>query len=344
MTDNKELMISESRELDLVDSNLTKVSQKNPLSVDDVLHQVEKVQDLMRRAMKEGIDYGKIPGTDSKPSLLKPGAEQLCFLFHLLPKYEVERIDLGNGHLQYEIICGLYHEETGKWQGDGVGNCSTMESKYRWRADWEDTGEAIPVDAKAKKTEYRAQGYGMRKEGGNWLWVRYTAQRVENVDIADTWNTVKKIAKKRAYLDATLSRTAASHVFTQDVGDDDTASHEAPHEKPAASWGGKPKPADKPKVDPEINYAKSLKAIQDAKGDALKLDVLQKQFLRGYDGKQLTRARYEELRIRIHIEKEEYDLAEKHHQNAEKEKHIDKETIQNLGNLLDAQRSGIEKM
>ena len=43
--------------------------------------------------------------------------------------------------------------------------------------------------------------------------------RIENEDIADVYNTVLKMAKKRALVDATLTATAASDIFTQDVED-----------------------------------------------------------------------------------------------------------------------------
>jgi hypothetical protein len=43
--------------------------------------------------------------------------------------------------------------------------------------------------------------------------------RSENPDIADLYNTVLKMAKKRAFVDATITATAASDFFTQDVED-----------------------------------------------------------------------------------------------------------------------------
>jgi hypothetical protein len=44
-------------------------------------------------------------------------------------------------------------------------------------------------------------------------------EKMENPDIADTYNTVLKMAKKRAYIDGILSATAASDIFTQDIED-----------------------------------------------------------------------------------------------------------------------------
>ena len=190
------------------------------MSTAAVLAQVAQVQDIMHKVMREGEHYGTIPGTD-KPALLKAGAEKLSFTFRLLPKYRVTSLDLPGGHIRYEVVCELWHE-SGVFAGEGLGNCSTMESKYRWRPAWEDTGDPIPSDAKVRKDEYRKQGYGMRKDAsGQWLWVRYLPDRAENPDIADTWNTVLKMAKKRAHVDAAITACAASDIFTQDVEQDE---------------------------------------------------------------------------------------------------------------------------
>ncbi len=187
-------------------------------SVQDVLKQVELVQELMKKVMKEGEHYGVIPGT-KKPTLYKPGAEKLGFTFRLMPEYEIHKTDLGNGHREYEVVCKLYHIQTGAFVGAGVGSCSTMESKYRWRAKKVETGEPIPKDYHQNKGKYKAEGYRLEKDDtGAWHWYKIDGKQ-ENPDIADTWNTVLKIAKKRAHIDAILTATAASDIFTQDMED-----------------------------------------------------------------------------------------------------------------------------
>lgn len=197
-------------------NDLTIVGER---SVADVSSQVAKIQDLMKKVMKDGEHFGVIPGTGDKPSLLKAGAEKLCFVFRLIPSFEITRDDLPNGHREYTITCTLKTME-GVFAGQGVGSCSTMESKYRYRnaSDYEVLEDPIPEDAKERKAEYRKQGFGMKKVDGMWLWVKYTSEgKVENPDIADVYNTVLKMAKKRAHVDATITATAASDIFTQDV-------------------------------------------------------------------------------------------------------------------------------
>lgn len=151
----------------------------------EVQQQVNQIQHLMNQVLKEGEHYGTVPGCGNKPTLLQPGAEKIAYMFHLVPSYEVTRTDLGRGHREYEVKCTLTHRETGEVVGGGMGLCSTMESKYRYRNKW--------VNGKKVKEE--------------------------NPDIADVLNTVLKIAKKRSFVDAVKSTTAASDIFTQDIED-----------------------------------------------------------------------------------------------------------------------------
>src|SRR3990167_10291717 len=189
-----------------------------PLSVATVKQQIQVIQGVMKDAMVDNTHYGIIPGTD-KPTLFKAGAEKLCLTFRLSPTYVVTKSDLGQGHREYEVRCTLTHIPSQKVFGEGVGICSTMETKFRYRgAAFEETGQPIPKDAKEKKAEYRKQGFGMKKVDGAWLWVKY-GERQENPDIADVYNTVLKMAKKRAHVDAILTALAASDIFTQDMED-----------------------------------------------------------------------------------------------------------------------------
>jgi hypothetical protein len=175
------------------------VVEQEERSVDVVKAQVYKVQALMRELMHEGEHYGVIPGTGKKPTLYKAGAEKLCFTFKLAPEFEVIPAALEASHREYSVKCRLRSMGNQQIVGEGVGSCSTMESKYRYRKD----------------------------RNGN---------RIENADIADVYNTVLKMAKKRAFVDATITATAASDIFTQDVEDmaDDEPRNVTPAPSPLA--------------------------------------------------------------------------------------------------------------
>jgi hypothetical protein len=194
------------------------------LSVKAVMAQVQKIQELMKLVMKENEHYGKIPGTD-KPTLLKAGAEKLGFVFRLVATYDVNEHDLGNGHREYRVLCTVKKMGTGEVVGQGVGVCSTLESKYRWR----NQNRKCPVCGAETIIQ------GKEEFGGGWLcWkkkggcgakfppedARINGQavgKVENTDIADVYNTVLKIGKKRAHVDAMITSCAASDIFTQDL-------------------------------------------------------------------------------------------------------------------------------
>lgn len=151
----------------------------------EVRQQVNELQYLMQTALKPGEHYGNIPGTRGKPTLLQPGAEKICLMFKLVPRYQIKKTEMAGGHREVEVTCTLYQRGSDVVEGEGMGSCSTLESKYRYRNQWENGSK----------------------------------RRVENPDIADVYNTVLKMAKKRAFVDAVKSTTAASDIFTQDVED-----------------------------------------------------------------------------------------------------------------------------
>ena len=192
------------------------------IPVEQIIRQTEAVKTLMQNGMSDGMHYGRIPGCGDKPTLLQPGAQKLTLMFNLADTYEIQQVDLPNGHREYTITCHLVSKSTGLVQGSGVGLCTTMEKKYRYRnvADFEITDEPIPQDARERKQEYRKQGYGMKKVDGAWCWVHYKdSGQQENPDIADTYNTVLKMACKRALVAACLNTLAVSDLFTQDIED-----------------------------------------------------------------------------------------------------------------------------
>jgi hypothetical protein len=184
------------------------------LSVDGIMDQIRMIQDMMRRAMRQDEHYGVIPGCQ-KPSLLKSGAEKLAMMFRLAPAYDIKRTDVGRGHAEFSVSCTLTHINRGEVWGQGVGSCSTMESKFRYR--WDDTGNPVPQDYWNSKDKSLIGGdaYTVRKTKGVWK----IYQRVEHDNPADYYNTCLKMAKKRAMVDAILTATAASDIFTQDVED-----------------------------------------------------------------------------------------------------------------------------
>jgi hypothetical protein len=196
---------------------------------------INHVHEILKGAMKEGKpdasgnwngegDFAIIPGTPKK-SLLKPGAEKLLLSFGLAAVARTPQIvDLGGGHREVIIETEIRSINTGRLHAVGIGSCSTMEAKYRYRnvSDYTILDEPIPKDAKEQKQSYRRKGYGMKKIEGVWHWVKFGDERKEeNTDIADTYNTVLKMADKRSMVNGAIRATASSGMFTQDLEEEE---------------------------------------------------------------------------------------------------------------------------
>lgn len=193
--------------------------------------QVNKIQNAMAQVMQDKVHFGLVPGCGDKPALLKAGAEKLAMMFRLIPEFKINRIDLADGHREYEIVCTLTHQ-SGWIAGQGVGTCSTLESKYRYRgAELTLTDVGVPQSywgprgskerhpdelAKAMGGEYEPKQLAVQKTESGWF-IAIKGEKKANPDIADTYNTVLKMGKKRALVDAVITATAASDIFTQDV-------------------------------------------------------------------------------------------------------------------------------
>jgi len=201
------------------------INKAHELTVSEVKVQVAKVQNLMCDLMQEGVHYGKSFPGDTKKNLLKPGADKLCFMFRLRADFSQEIKELPNDHREVMTKCQIFHIESGQKISEGVGSAITKESKYRWR-------NAARKCPHCKKETIRES----KNDGGFYCWAKLggcgakfsendraiTGQvlgKVENPDIADCYNTILKISKKRAYVDATISACSASDIFSQDAED-----------------------------------------------------------------------------------------------------------------------------
>jgi hypothetical protein len=211
------------------------MDEHKPMTAATIREQVNLIQEVMKDVMQgpskenpEGVHFGIIPGC-KKPSLLKPGAEKLSMVFRLRPIInsgsDIINTDMGNGHREITVYCHVFNMG-GVELATGVGSCSTMESKYRYRGGEKvGTGQPVPSEywnlKKAGKKDEAQEliggpGFGPGKIDGVWQ-ICEIGEKMDNPDIADQYNTVLKMAKKRAYVDGILSATAASDIFTQDV-------------------------------------------------------------------------------------------------------------------------------
>ena len=170
----------------------------------ETMQNIARFQAVVQKTLKQNHDFGVIPGTP-KPTLLKPGAEKILMLLGLTSEYDIlEKVeDYDKEIFAYTVKCTLL--KGNMKVTEGLGSCNSKEYKYRWRWVYEDE---LPPGADKESLE--------KKTYGNT--VKY---KIENDDICSQANTILKMAKKRAQIDATLTVAALSEIFTQDLEDMD---------------------------------------------------------------------------------------------------------------------------
>lgn len=219
-------------------------TEQKALTAGQMRDHVNRVQEVMKAVMIRETHYGVVPGS-KKPSLYKPGAEVLCVSFRVAPSYKIE--DLSNSDcVRYRITCVGTHQTSLTVLGEGVGECSSNEEKYKWRrAVCAEEFEATPIERRRVKfSQYQGK-------------VQKTEQiRTEPADIA---NTVLKMAVKRAQVAMTLNVTAASDCFTQDIEDLPEELREIERNREQAANPPEPNPPY-----PAAEFAKNLPTWLDA--------------------------------------------------------------------------------
>lgn len=190
------------------------------------------VNEVMTTLMQKKSDYDTIPGCGPKPVLLKAGAEKLCSVFGLAPEIHIE--DLGGPDERRYRVTVRMMSSTGVFLGQGVGEASSAEKKWAWREAYKSEYDATPEDRRNIKRTMDGETYQVR------------------TNPADQANTVLKMAKKRALVDATLTVTAASDLFTQDIEEFDEAAKSVAQEEIKPPSRKAPKAPEKQEPKQEV--------------------------------------------------------------------------------------------
>lgn len=169
-------------------------------NISTTMAKIAQMQSVVQKTLKQGHDFGEVPGTN-KPTLLKPGGEKICMLFGLNPEYEFLQVteDYDKEFFSYNIRCTLFRN--GQPVAQGVGSCNSKEKKYRFI-----NVDEIPENYMGSSESFTDK-YGRQK------------YKINNPDICSLVNTILKMAKKRAFIDAVLQVASLSEVFTQDLED-----------------------------------------------------------------------------------------------------------------------------
>lgn len=174
-------MSDDDQEYEVVEQNNDPMPDNLSERVANNVKSVKALAEMKEKVLDYGVDYDKQPGIP-RPFLHKPGAERLCAIYNFDPDVEIvnQTIELEHDEfplIDYDVKCVLYERGSGIRVGSGVGNANSWEKKYRYDSD----GNQQPRN-------------------------QATSQK----------NTILKMAKKRAFIDAVLTATGASRMFTQD--------------------------------------------------------------------------------------------------------------------------------
>lgn len=195
---------------------MTEQTVENPLSllqeidtraVTQTLNKVKTLQATFKNILVEQHDYGKIPGCGDKPTLLKPGAEKIQMSLGLTSSYELlEHTEdfSGNGFFAYTLKCIL--TKNGYKVTEGLGHANSKEKKWAKEFVFE---KDLPVGANKELLNKK------ELHGKNGTFYKYEV----DADANSKANTILKMAKKRALVDAVLTVANLSDVFTQDFDD-----------------------------------------------------------------------------------------------------------------------------
>lgn len=244
--------------------------------ISDFVERIKLMDEVVQKLMVPDEDYGTIPGV-KKPSLFQPGADKLTAFFGYTPEFSVESRELDKATGLYFVTyrCTLIHRESGVKVGEGIGSATNREVKYYYR-----TGERVCPKCKQatiKRSKYPPKNqpdaepgwYCFGKIGG--CGENFAANdpaitdqqtgKVVNPDLADSINTIDKMAQKRAKVAAVLNVTGLTRKYTQDVEDgprngqdagDDGNPYPPADEPPTASQdAGNGKPAAPATLDKE---------------------------------------------------------------------------------------------
>lgn len=222
------------------------IEQVDTTSLGQSLKAIGAFQQLVRSQFMQNHDFGVIPGTGTKPTLLKPGAEKIVMLLGLTSEYEIAEStrDFEKGFFQYQIKCKLL--KNGTIVTEGMGAANTKEKKY------------------AKQDPF-------------------------SVD-----NTVLKMAKKRALVDAALLVGSLSDIFTQDIEDIDLAGDTMGQERYYTDQDG------------TISTAQAKRIYAIAKGERTLIDPVMEKY--GYKkSEEIKKTDYDAICAEVTKNREAYD-------------------------------------
>lgn len=189
---------------------------------------------LINQVLESGRDYGVIPGTGDKPVLLKPGAERLLTAFGTYADPIIIESEADHDRpVEYSLTKWDFSksrpskEDADRMKAEGIGRWKKTNNGFVWQTRNDENGTSIGFYRYVVKCNivHRQTGAVIASGVGSCSTMESKYIRSPR----DYENTVLKMAKKRAMIDATLNAFGLSERFTQDA--EDFNHEEAPAER-----------------------------------------------------------------------------------------------------------------
>jgi hypothetical protein len=184
----------------------------------------EQVRACTKAVLREGTDYGHIPGTNGEEkSLWRPGAQKLLQWFGLsctCERVEVERDDDGRKHgITYRaIVARRLPDGTLDIKATCEGTADYDESKFYQSEE--------QVKARLRDQEHKWAAKDRRVPNAD----RWNSAKEYRAD----WNALMKRAQKRAIVGAVVDAAAAGGIFTD--REEDESSPSSTSEPDGLAW------------------------------------------------------------------------------------------------------------
>lgn len=231
------------------------------------------MHDYMASAMKKDHHYYSFKEGD-KPAITQEGAHAICSLMKCtIGRPEItETYHPGTDHLSVRVRVSVYNQN-GDEVATGDGICSTRESKYAYRWVWDNE---LPKTFDGSSLKSKS---GVKKNGAPW-----TQYQMPNQDLPDLYNTVLKMAVKRAKVAAVRQLPLVSELFVAEAEEDESdAPRTTQNARSAEKFPTSLKDLDKQQTESAVEAVQQL-ALKALNQFDVSLESIEKAFPAGKSG------------------------------------------------------------
>lgn len=183
----------------------------------------KQIADFVAKSLEKDKDYGQLPGTQ-RSCLYKAGSERLLVGFGCVADFEVIESEADhNRPIAFTITKWIKANDPGRdekerLKAEGQGrNKKIANGSWEWQVPITEEGHALGLYRYVVKCRILQRSTG--EVVGTGLGTCSTVEGKYIRSPREAENTVLKMAKKRAQVDAVLSTFGLSDRFTQDIED-----------------------------------------------------------------------------------------------------------------------------